>query len=284
VNGMPHITAVIVTFNNAAMLLDLLGDLCAQSRAVDEIVVVDNASSDGTEHEVAANYPTVKYVRLSENTGSAGGYYEGIRTASATADLIWTLDDDVHLEKRTLEFLVQGLETLQASARIGAVRSVGEGHGSLLPTELEIVPWRGSLFPIDVIRRAGLPERDYFLYGEDLEYSLRLRRLGYVFFWIPASKCIERRQEKIRLTLFGRPSEAYSESFRLYYAFRNEVSIYLKYRYLSRLFRTLLYALKVATSLCAIEPAKSGPKIAAITRGVRDGFFHRLGKNQNCVP
>ena len=128
---MLHITAVIVTYNNADMLLDLLGDLCSQSRPVDEIVVVDNASSDGTDHEVMANYPSVKYVRLSENTGSAGGYYEGIRTASATADLIWTLDDDVRLEKRTLEFLVQGLETLQASARIGAVRCVGEGHGSL---------------------------------------------------------------------------------------------------------------------------------------------------------
>lgn len=281
---MPHIFAVIVTFNNAAMLLDLLGDLCAQSWPVDEIIVVDNASSDGTEHELTAHYPSLKYVRLSENTGSAGGYYEGIRTASATADLIWTLDDDVRLETRTLEFLVQGLETLQASARIGAVRCVGEGHGSLLPTELEIVPWRGTLFPIDVIRAAGLPERDYFLYGEDLEFSLRLRRLGYVFFWIPASKCVERRQGKIRFTLFGRPSEAYPATFQLYYSFRNEVSIYLKYRYLSRLFRTLLYALKVTTYMCAVERVGSGRKIAAIARGVRDGLSHRLGRNSYYVP
>ena len=251
---------------------------------VDEIVVVDNASSDGTEHEVAANYPTVKYVRLSENTGSAGGYYEGIRTASATADLIWTLDDDVRLEKRTLECLVRGLETLQASRWIGAVRCVGERHSSPLPTELEIVPWRGTLFPIDVIRAGGLPKRDYFLYGEDLEYSLRLRRLGYAFFWIPASKCVERRQGKTRFTLYGRPSETYGSHFRLYYAFRNEVYIYLTYRYFLRLSRTLLYALKVVAYLCVVERTRSGHKIVAIARGIRDGFSHRLGKNRDYTP
>ena len=281
---MSHVTAVIVTYNNVAMLRDLLGDLCAQSRPVDEIVVVDNASSDGTEHEVTANYPSVKYVRLPENTGSAGGYCEGIRIASAASDLIWTLDDDVRLEKRALEFLVQGLEILQASTRIGAVRCVGESHSSSLPTELEFVPWRGTLFPVDVIRETGLPEREYFLYGEDLEYSLRLRRLGYAFFWIPASRCFERRQGKIRFTLFGRQQQAYATAFRLYYAFRNEVSIYLTYRCFLRLLRTLLYAMKVAAYLCTAERAKSGHKITAIARGIRDGFSHRLGRNQDYVP
>ncbi len=281
---MQRVAAVIVTYNDVGMLRDLLEDLCAQSRPVDEIVVVDNASSDGTEHEVRTNYPAVKYVWLSENTGSAGGYCEGIRIASATADLVWTLDDDVRLEPGALEFLLRGLETLQPSARVGAVRCVGERHGSSLPTELEIVPWRGTLFPMDAIRAAGLPKKEYFLYGEDLEYSLRLKRLGFVFFWIPASRCAERRQDKTRFALFGRPGGAYTTAFRLYYAFRNEVSIYLAYRRFLRLFRTLLYALKVTTYLCTVERAESGHKIMAIARGVGDGFSHRLGKNQDYAP
>ncbi|HSB82299.1 MAG TPA: glycosyltransferase [Candidatus Methylomirabilis sp.] len=281
---MSRVAAVIVTYNNAHMLRDLLGDLGAQSRPPDEIVVVDNASSDGTEHEVRVNHPSARYVRLAENTGSAGGYHEGIRTALATADFIWTLDDDVRLETRSLELLLQGLETVSASGRIGAVRSVGAGHPSALPTELDIVPWRGTLFPATVIRTAGLPEREYFLYGEDLEYSLRLKRLGYSFFWIPASRCIESRKGKVRFSVLGRPGEAYPTAWALYYAFRNEASIYLRYRGYARLLRTMLYGLKVALYVCAAERARCTAKLAAIARGLRDGCLDRLGRNQRYLP
>jgi hypothetical protein len=122
------------------------------------------------------------------------------------------------------------------------------------------------------------------LCGEDLEYSLRLKRLGYSFFWIPASRCIESRGGKVMFSLLGRPGEAYPTAWAFYYAFRNEASIHLRYRGYAGLLRTMLYALKVALYLCAAERARCILKLSAIARGLQDGCFHRLGRNQRYLP
>jgi len=281
---MPSVAAVIVTYNNPAMLRDLLGDLYLQSRAVDDIVVIDNGNPTGTEREVKMTHSRVRYARMPENVGSAGGYREGIRIASATADLVWTLDDDVRLEPDSLARLLEGLEALRATAQVGAVRCVGEGHRATQPTELALVPWRGTLFSVEAIRQVGLPDGEFFLYGEDLEYSLRLRRLGYKFFWIPTSRCVERRHEKVSFAILGRWGEVSGSPFRLYYAFRNEVAIYLRHRCFLRLLHTVLYSLKVAVHFALCEGAGSRAKISAIGRGIRDGFQHKLGRRSEYVP
>lgn len=281
---MERVTAVIVTFNNALMLRHLLADLRMQTRPPNETLVVDNASFDNTELVVKSCRPPVIYVRLLENEGSAGGYHEGIRTAMRTADLIWTLDDDVRLDSRSLEFLLRGFRGLQNSRRVGAVRCVGEHHASVVPTALEFVPWRGTLFPVEAIRAAGLPKKEYFLYGEDLEYSIRLRKLAYTFYWIPGSRCIERRKGKADFELLNRPGEVYTTPFRLYYAFRNEVSAFLEHRYFVRLVRTLMYAIKVVLYFVLRERSASRDKITAIAQGVRDGLSYRLGRNPAYVP
>ena len=84
------------------MLANLLNDLRIQSRLPDEVIVVDNASLDQTESMVKVNYPAVNYIKLVENLGSAGGYYEGIKRAAESSDFIYTLDDDVCLKPDTL--------------------------------------------------------------------------------------------------------------------------------------------------------------------------------------
>src|SRR6266508_948798 len=60
----PSVAAVVVTFNRAELLRCALTALAAQSRPVDEIVVVDNASSDGTAQMLAADFPAVRHLRL----------------------------------------------------------------------------------------------------------------------------------------------------------------------------------------------------------------------------
>ena len=148
-------------------------------------------------------------MRLRENTGSAGGYYEGIKAALENSDLIWTLDDDVRLRDNSLEELLNGLEGLGGAGKVGIVRSVGRTHPHSFPTELEICPWRGSLIRADAIREVGLPSKEFFIYGEDLEYSLRLKKNGFKCFWIPSSKCIEVREGKTNDTLFGKTARIY---------------------------------------------------------------------------
>lgn len=271
------------------MLANLLNDLRIQNRLPDEVIVVDNASLDQTENMVRVNYPAVNYIKLVENLGSAGGYYEGIKHAAESSDFIYTLDDDVCLKTDTLSEIVKGFQLLEKSlpSRIGAVRSVGKGHPEEVPTKLDICPWRGTLFKTSIVREEGLPSPDYFLYGEDLEYSLRLTKKGYSFYWIPTSICQERHRDqngKTHENMLGKKSVRYQDPFRLYYAFRNEISIYLHYHRVFKLFHTGMYAMKVILMILASEGWSGRKTIMAIVEGMIDGVMGRLGKNIKYAP
>jgi rhamnopyranosyl-N-acetylglucosaminyl-diphospho-decaprenol beta-1,3/1,4-galactofuranosyltransferase len=277
-----RVCVVIVTFNNADMLANLLDDLRNQDRLPDEVIVIDNASGDHTETLVRGNYPEVNYIRLGENRGSAGGYYEGIKRAAESSDFIYTLDDDVRLNPDTLAEIIKGSRLLEKSlpSIIGAVRSVGERHPEIAPTQLDVFSWRGTFLKTDIIREAGLPSQDYFLYGEDLEYSLRLAARGYCFYWIPSSTCQERhRHGKTYARVFGKRSIRYQDPFRLYYAFRNEIYVYLHYHRVLKLFLTVMYAMKVIMMILVSEGWTGKKSIGAVTKGMIDGFRRRLGKN-----
>jgi len=269
------------------MLADLLEDLRRQSRRADKIVVIDNASQDYTERLVRDNYPEVQYLRCKENTGSAGGYHEGIGQACPGSDFIYTLDDDVRLYPEALAAALAGFHSLEEKMTfpIGAVRSVGQRHLETVPTKLDIFSWRGTLLKSKLIQEIGLPRRDYFFYGEDLEYSLRFREKGYAFFWIPGSICQERdRPGRIHARKWGICIIRYEDHFRLYYAFRNEIYTYLYYRLFLKVIRTLLYGLKVSMLIVSSEGGRGKPAILAIVRGIGDGLRGRLGFNANYIP
>lgn len=283
---MKRVSAVIVTFNNETMLKGLLDDLYAQSRTPDEIIVVDNASADKTMELVTGGFPGVKYLRLPENTGSAGGYHEGIKAALAQSDMIWTLDDDVRLEFDSLEMLIRGFEDLDTRFLISAVRSVGERlPGPTRPTRLALFPWRGTLIKSEAIRKHGLPLKEFFIYGEDLEYAMRFNAVGLFCYWIPSSVCAETRQEgKSDYRLFGSTVRVYASPFQLYYAFRNNVFVFLRYRDFHRLLRTLLYAVKASICILLFEGPQCFRKLLAIGKGLHHGFTGRLGKNSAYLP
>lgn len=108
-SGSPRIAAVVLTHNRCVLLDGCLNALCHQARPLDEILVVDNASTDGTVEMLKQKYDgMISYVRLKENLGSAGGFYEGIRRAHEKGyDWIWVMDDDVKPEADALRALVE---------------------------------------------------------------------------------------------------------------------------------------------------------------------------------
>ena len=113
-----HVTALVVTFNRAALLARVLDALDAQTRPPDTIVVVDNASADETRAVLAAR-PDVQHVRLDRNTGSSGGFSAGIRHALAgPATHLWIMDDDAIPAPDALALL---LDALRVSGKTVAV-------------------------------------------------------------------------------------------------------------------------------------------------------------------
>ena len=109
------ITAVIVTFNNPAMLRDLLRDLQGQSLVPERIIVVDNSTRPWADR-LAATLPGLETVRMAANEGSAGGFHAGLQRAlEGRGDAILTLDDDVRMPVDALETLCRGLRGLEES-------------------------------------------------------------------------------------------------------------------------------------------------------------------------
>ena len=96
---MTTVTAIIPTFNRAATLDRALASVFGQTRVPDEVIVVDDASTDETE-SVVRRFPEVLYLRLQRNSGAAHARNEGVRRARG--DLIAFLDsDDVWLPHKS---------------------------------------------------------------------------------------------------------------------------------------------------------------------------------------
>ena len=278
-----RIGVVVVTFNNAEMVHSIIGALVSQTRMPDEIVVIDNASSDNTQ-DIIKGFQSVRYIRLTENTGSAGGYYEGLKIASENNDFVLTLDDDCDFKPDTLQNLINGFMEVELLGKVGAVRGVGKNHLASFPTRTSLFSWRGALISVKAIKDVGFPIKEYFLYGEDGEYSLRMSKRGYIFFWIPGCVFFNKRDNKISSDFSGRKTEFFKDPFRFYYAFRNEINGYLKHREWFALFKTIFHGIKFILLSVIIIKTKRTVYIKAVIDGVWDGFRSKLGKNPKYLP
>jgi rhamnopyranosyl-N-acetylglucosaminyl-diphospho-decaprenol beta-1,3/1,4-galactofuranosyltransferase len=196
----PRVIAVIVTYNRRELLLEALAAVRSQSREPEQVIVVDNASTDGTAAAVRRGHPSVRLAELTRNTGGAGGFAAGAALAlAAGADLIWFMDDDTVPEPDAL------LELLGARSRypgpppaLVASRVVwtdGRAHPMNTPrvkplaTKPELraaatagcLPIRSASFVSVLVdaglcRQRGLPQADYFLWNDDFEFTTRLLR------------------------------------------------------------------------------------------------------------
>lgn len=280
---MSKIAAVVVTYNNHQMLKGLLENLAKQIRLPDEVIVVDNGDGKEAEKIVREKFSLAKYIKMPENTGSAGGYYAGIKAAIENNDFVWTLDDDVRMPEDSLRELIDGFERLAAFCKIAIARSVGVNDPTPgLPKPMDIFTWRGALIKTEVFAKEGMINKDFFIYGEDLDFSYRLLKKGYVFYWIPTSVCCEKRTlDKGKYRFFWKTFTVYVDAFRLYYAFRNRIYINMRYGYYLKTISILFYELKIILLILFTDGLGGLVKVRAIVMGSIHGFAGRLGKSYN---
>ncbi len=196
------VAAVVVTFNRLEKLKTVLDSIEAQTHAPAKIFVIDNASTDGTaafllEREWGLPH---EIVSMSKNSGGAGGFAEGmVRGYASGADHVWIMDDDCYPRPGALEALVRGFaESVDELGRdVPFACSVVEYiDGNICEMNNPVPTWdwarllvKGQsnvmvsacsfvsvLIPRWAIAEYGLPYRDYFIWFDDREYTLRLTR------------------------------------------------------------------------------------------------------------
>ncbi|MBX3468828.1 MAG: glycosyltransferase family 2 protein [Planctomycetes bacterium] len=144
---MTPVSACVVTWNGGERLLRLLASL----DGCHEVVVVDNASSDGTADRVAAAHPGIRLVRNAENAGYARAMNQAVR--AATGDLVLLLNDDVLVPAGALPALVRALEAAPGAVAAGP-RLVGE-DGREQTSASGVPTLRGLLHRVSLLRWTG---------------------------------------------------------------------------------------------------------------------------------
>lgn len=236
---MATVCAVVVTHDRRDMLRECLGALAQQTRPPEAVLVVDNASADGTAAMLAEEFPEVDVHRLATNEGGAGGFHEGMRAAYGRGfDWLWLMDDDTVPTPAALERLLAGAERADAlgrSAWVLASKVLWNDErlhpmNTALPAmhrldDLVDATSRGLLairsasavsllVSARAVERFGLPVKRYFIWSDDVEYTARILRSkpGYL---VPDS-VVHHRTATAYTTPEGSPE-------RFYYAVRNNL-------------------------------------------------------------
>jgi len=202
--------AVVVTFNRKVLLKNCINALLNQTVPLDAVIVIDNASTDGTEDFLREagllNDSRLIYQKLESNTGGAGGFNHGITLSLKMGfNWIWLMDDDAEASRDAFEQLHRDpdvkkiglaasrilnpdgtlqqrvLDSVIANDRL--FRGIAHYDHNIVGL-LQSYPLLGLLVRSSLIKSAGNVNPEYFIQADDLDWTLRLsknRGIKYVF-------------------------------------------------------------------------------------------------------
>jgi GT2 family glycosyltransferase len=286
-----NLYAVVLNWNGG-------DDTLAALRSLDgiETICVDNGSTDGSAEAVAAQLPAVELVQTGANLGFAGGNNAGIRRAlERGADWVLLLNNDAAAEPGISAALAAaaadrpdaGLLACAILAEDGrAVQYAGATFNARLGYSGRVAT-SGAAVLRDVDRadgaalavsaaaatRAGLLDETLFMYVEDVEWSLRVRRAGFAVVFVPGARV----RHKGSSATGGRASTT-----NLYYDTRNTVVVAERYAPLPRGGRALRRGVIVGAHLAQAmwHPARI-EAARAVLAGWRDARAGRMGRRDS---
>ena len=186
------IAAIVVTYNRLDFLKKNIESLVAQSLKLDAIYIIDNASTDNTYNyvqELTQTYSFIVNHRLAKNIGCAGGFKYALQKCIEDGyDWFWLMDDDCVADKKCLEKQVQSISkenifsmplVLAIEDKITPVwnqKAIYKSDKILI--EVLIAQFNGVLISKKIVKDIGFPDENFFIYADDVEYSLRLKKHG----------------------------------------------------------------------------------------------------------
>jgi GT2 family glycosyltransferase len=214
-NDLPKVFVVILNWNGGDRLAVCLRSVFALAYGNFEVVVVDNASRDGSLESAKNRFSRAHFVLNSENLGFAAGMNVGIRFAlSKGAEYVWILNNDAECDRNALSELVYAAQSSERSELYSPRILTPEGVEWFTAGRIDYVRMRAehiraaasgktgnpystgylsgcALFmPRKVIEKVGLFDEAYFLYYEDADYSVRAAKKGVERLVVPKASVI----------------------------------------------------------------------------------------------
>ena len=289
------VSIIVVNFNGRNDTLECLESLYKIDYPRYEVVVVDNGSTDGSVEAVKLKFPKAVIIENKENLGFAAGNNRGISCALRNgAGFIMLLNNDACVAQETVSALVAAM---QGNANIGAagplimhwgtnerVWSCGqridwlkgickqfkENHyGDTEVFDVDALSGCAMMLKASILPECGLFDERLFLYGEDTDVCLRIKKKGFRLLCVPAAKV----WHKIGKTIGGNDVPDY-----LYYNARNRLWFMKQYAGKSRWLLFLFYYIYTQTkNYTGYILSKKYKHARAILKGTRDFAFNKFG-------
>lgn len=294
------IASVVVTYNRKELLKKNINSILEQTIPTD-IIIIDNNSNDGTselfENEYSKEKDKIHYYKLKENIGGAGGFSKGVDIAYKLGyDLIWLMDDDGRpYDDLTLENLLKVVNTIKNNYKEFILNSLvlfddNELSFGLLTSndtkesiqnlaykniiQDKINPFNGTLISKELIEKIGLPNKDFFIKGDEIDYCNRARRIGAYIATITNSLYFHPKMPRKYKYIFGKKFLIRTEApWKDYYRVRN-------YTYMIKRDYNFLHALKFFIANLINAFLSDNNKILSLkmmTLGFKDGITGKLG-------
>ena len=300
---MTKLGVVIVTYNRLNLLKECIDAVLNQTYKFDEIYIVNNASTDGTrEYLDSINKKNLNVEHLSENLGGSYGFFKGVEYfENSKIDYILLIDDDAIIDKDYNKNIVEVIKKNNKGiiAYSGTVKTNNEiqyNHRQYLKNSNEFVrintklsdyeseyfdydisTFCGIYIPVKIIKKIGLPNKDFFIWLDDTEYCLRLLKYGKI-----------RNVNNANLNHKTNITENVSYNWKSYYGLRNNIYILKKY-FNKKQLNKFIFDMKIkiigGKVLSVLKIDKYYNNIVQLYKdALNDGMNENLGKNQKYIP
>ena len=282
VNNMKKTVAVVVTFNRKELLRESLEALKKQLNLGLSILVVDNNSTDGTYDFIKdlIDHQAIIYKNTGKNLGGSGGFNYGIKEAlKLNPNYVWIMDDDCIVKENTLDELlffarkvdnqfgylsskVEWTDSTPCVMNVQRKTLAKEITDFSSDQEVLLASFVSLFINVDAIYQKGLPIKDFFIWGDDWEYTYRLAS-SYKCYYVAKSVVTHKCAKNIGVNI----SSDEQRLDRYFYAYRNEKYFYYHAGLKGRLYyflKLLSHRIKIMLS----SSDKKKEKLAIIKKGL----------------
>lgn len=296
---MNKIIAVVVTYNRKNILkenIEALLNLSFNNSYELKILIVDNNSTDGTK-EYINDYiksNSIIYINTGANLGGAGGFNCGMKEAyKIGCDFMWLMDDDCIVHENSLQELLNADNILNGnygflSSKVlwknGEICKMNIQKKTFLKwlktfdkplTPIAMASFVSLFIKTDIVKKMGLPIKEFFIWSDDWEYTRRISR-KYKCYFVANSVVTHKLKSNIGANIAEENGDKLNK---FKYLYRNDVVLYRREGIIGKIsmfFREILHIYRILKSNLKDKKQRIKIIIDSVNKGKR--FYPKIEK------